>query len=99
MPEDSISARLHERIRRDFPDHDAAQGVEGALRALAVDLGDSQQDTERLLAAAVLIADGDLKQFRTAVALAREDWRDLLMWAGLGNEGWQGALDERLGSA
>jgi len=96
--EEQISARLHERIRRDFPDADAACGVIGALRVPAVELESSLQSTERLLTAAVVIADGDVGRFRSAVRLARTDWRDLLMAAGLGHEDWPRVLDEELSS-
>ncbi|GAA3900988.1 hypothetical protein [Streptomyces lannensis] len=96
MGEEPISARLHERVRRDFPDAEAARGVVGALRVLAVELESSLQSTERLLTAAVVIAGGDVGRFRAAVRLAREDWRDLLMEAGLGHEDWPHVLDEEL---
>ncbi|MFF7595842.1 hypothetical protein [Streptomyces mirabilis] len=97
MAEDEISARLHERIRRDFPDADTARGVVGALRILAVELEDSRQSMERLLTAAVVIAAGDVDRFRSAVRLARSDWRDLLMAGYLGREDWPRVLDEELG--
>ena len=96
MTEEPISARLHERIRRDFPDPGAAKGIEGALRVLAGELSGSGESTERLLAAAVVIADGDVDRFRSAVRLARTDWRDLLMAGGLGHEDWLRVLDEEL---
>ncbi|WP_329337650.1 hypothetical protein OG866_23940 [Streptomyces sp. NBC_00663] len=98
MSEDLISARLHARIQRDFPDPGAAKGIEGALRKLAEELQDSRQDMERLLAAAVLSANGDVNAFRSAVRVARVDWRDLLMDGGLADEDWPGVLDEELGS-
>lgn len=98
MTEDLISARLHERIRRDFPDVDAARGVVGALRVLGVELEDSRQSPERLLTAAVVFAAGDVQRFRLAVRTARADWRDLLMAGGLGHEDWPRVLDEELGA-
>ncbi|MEV6482774.1 hypothetical protein [Streptomyces sp. NPDC051576] len=96
MAEDLISGRLRRRIRRDFPDTDAARGIVGALRILAVELEDSGQSTERLLTAAVLIAAGDVERFRRAIRLARTDWRDLLMAGGLGDD-FERVLDEELG--
>ncbi|MGC0339521.1 hypothetical protein [Streptomyces sp. SLBN-8D4] len=96
MAEVVISARLHARIERDFPEPGAAKGVEGALRKLAEELQDSRQDPERLMAAAVLIAQGDVGRFRRAVGIARQDWRDLLMGGGLGHEDWPRVLDEEL---
>lgn len=97
MDEDVISARLHERIRRDFPDAEVAWGIVGALRVLAVELEDSRQSVERLLTAAVVIAAGDVERFRSAIRLARTDWRDLLMAGGLGHGDWPRVLDEELG--
>ncbi|MDQ0714331.1 MoxR-like ATPase [Streptomyces luteogriseus] len=96
MAEEPISDRLRDRIRRDFPDPDAAKGIEGALWKLAVELEDSLQSPERLLTAAVVIADGDVDRFRSAVRLARTDWRDLLMAGGRGHEDWPSVLDEEL---
>lgn len=98
MSEEPISARLHARIQRDFPDADATKGIEGALRKLAGELQDSRQDMERLLAAAVLCAKGDVNRFRSAVRLARQDWRDLLVSGGLANENWRSVLDQELSS-
>ncbi len=96
MTEEPISARLHKRIQRDFAEPGSAKGIEGALRGLAVELEHSRQDAERLLAAAVLIADGDVGRFRSAIRLARTDWRDLLVAAGLAHEDWPRVLDEEL---
>ena len=96
MTEEPITARLHKRIQRDFAEPGSAKGTEGALRGLAAELEDSRQDAERLLAAAVLIADGDVGRFRSAIRLARTDWRDLLVAAGLANEDWPRVLDEEL---
>lgn len=96
MADGLISARLHSRIARDFPEPGAAKGIEGALRKLAEELKDSRQDPERLMAAAVLIAQGDVDRFRRAVGIARQDWRDLLMGGGLGHEDWPRVLDEEL---
>ncbi|MFG2478570.1 hypothetical protein [Streptomyces fagopyri] len=69
----------------------------GALRLLGGELEDSRQSTERLLAAAVLIAAGDVERFRSAVRLGRADWRDLLVAGELGDEDWPHVLDEELG--
>ncbi|MDT7845072.1 hypothetical protein [Streptomyces justiciae] len=97
MAEEPITARLHTRIERDFPEPGAAKGIEGALRVLAGELEGSRQDTERLLAAAVLIADGDVDRFRSAVRLGRQDWRDLLVSGGVADGDWPSVLDRELG--
>lgn len=97
MDDDVISERLRRRVRRDFPEAEAAKGVFGALRVLAAELAASRQDIERLLAAAVFIAAGDIDRFISAVRCARTDWRDLLMAGGLGHEDWPSVLDRELG--
>ncbi|MFE3270122.1 hypothetical protein [Streptomyces sp. NPDC059215] len=97
MTEDLISARLHARVRRDFPDGDVARGIEGALRVLGAELDASRQSVERLLAAVLVIAAGDVDGFRSAVRLARLDWRDLLVAAGLAGGDWPRVLDGELG--
>lgn len=96
VAEEPISARLHKRIHRDFPDPGAAKGIEGALRVLATELERSHEDPERLLTAALVIADGDVNRFRSAIRLARTDWRDLLVAGGLGHADWPQVLDEEL---
>ncbi|MFD5146017.1 hypothetical protein [Streptomyces sp. NPDC058401] len=100
MPGDAVTERLHRRIRTDFPGEQAARGVVGALRALVEELGpDGMHGTtpERLTAAVVFFARGDVRRVRSAVRLASTDWRDLLMAADLGHENWPARLDEELG--
>ncbi|MGW7609606.1 hypothetical protein ACWGKW_20485 [Streptomyces sp. NPDC054766] len=46
------------------------------------------------MTAAVLIAAGDIPRFRSAIRLARADWRDLLMAGELGYEDRPHVLDE-----
>lgn len=41
---------------------------------------------ERFRFAALKVSGGDLATLRKAVDLAKVDWRDLLMWAGFGND-------------
>lgn len=51
--------------------------------------------SERLLAAIAFVADSD--GLPAALDLARSDWRDVLVSAGLGNEDWPDVLDDILG--
>jgi hypothetical protein len=46
----------------------------------------------------VLLARGDLDRFDAAVAAAEHDWRDVLVFTGLGNEDWRQTLDVELGT-
>ncbi|MFG2816425.1 hypothetical protein [Streptomyces sp. NPDC048410] len=92
-----VSVRLVRRVRRDFPDGDVAREVVGALRGLAVGLEVSGQGSERLMAAVLLLAQGDVAGVRSAVLLGRTDWRDLLVAGGLAREDWPEVLDAELG--
>ncbi|WP_233521588.1 hypothetical protein [Streptomyces triticagri] len=53
--------------------------------------------SERVQAAVVLAARGSVRGFVDAVQLARLDWRDLLMAAGLAHRDWPERLDAELG--
>ncbi|MFD3804255.1 hypothetical protein ACFWSF_24530 [Streptomyces sp. NPDC058611] len=100
MVDDVVTERLHRRIRSDFPDEQAARGVAGALRALVADLGAGGMhgtSAERLAAAVLFVARGDVRRLRTAVATAKTDWRDLLVSAELATADWPTRLDGELG--
>lgn len=44
------------------------------------------ESLERLRFAVLKISEGQLEIFNKAVAIAKQDWRDLLMWAGFGHD-------------
>ncbi|MFR9800157.1 hypothetical protein ACL02U_30320 [Streptomyces sp. MS06] len=48
---------------------------------------------ERLLAAVILVSRGEADRLVMALELMKEDWRDLLMDAGLESEDWASKLD------
>src|SRR5436190_7482595 len=78
-----LSQRLQARVRRDFrPPHD--EDVLGRLASLELPLAE-KQSLERIQAAIVLLAAGDVEKLREAAAHAERDWRDVLVWSGLGN--------------
>jgi len=56
-----------------------------------------KQSPERIQAAVIIIADGDVHRFERAVELAERDWRDVLVAGWLANGDWPGRLDEELG--
>jgi predicted type IV restriction endonuclease len=87
----SVSSRLRRQIERDFP---GGSDEVGRLLA-AVESG--KQDRERILAAVVFIARGDIARLRQAIALSKEDWRDVLVAGGLADADWPSVLDARLG--
>jgi hypothetical protein len=84
-----VSDRLRKRIERDFP----APGSAPAVIELVSTIG----DTERVQAAVVLWARGDLARLRNARDLALDDWRDVLVRAELADGGWPSRLDTELG--
>ncbi|MBM7774575.1 hypothetical protein JOD54_004779 [Actinokineospora baliensis] len=59
--------------------------------------GDDTLGTERVQAAIVLLADGDMARLRDALALSVVDWRDVLVGASLADEDWPSRLDRELG--
>jgi hypothetical protein len=80
---------LQRRVERDFPAHEVTE----VLRLLV-----AASPTERVQAAVVLAADGDLEAVRADARLALVDWRDVLMHGPLAHGGWRARLDEELGT-
>ncbi|HKV87702.1 MAG TPA: hypothetical protein VJT78_06875 [Candidatus Dormibacteraeota bacterium] len=86
-----LTHRLLARIKRDFgpsADHLVDQLIDSG-----------HQDSERVMAAIVLIAKGDPDHLRQAIELSRIDWRDVLVGGDLANEDWRDRLDSFLGPA
>ncbi len=74
----SVPEGVASRVRADFGAREAGE----ALRELAgTETGD--QDAERVHAAVVLAAGGNLGQLKRLVALSHVDWRDVLVAGGL----------------
>ena len=89
------TARLARRVREDFEPEDA----ELVLSSLADLEGLPGPATgERVQAAIVKLARGDLGRLDRELSLARLDWRDVLVGAGLAGEDWAARLDDELGT-
>jgi hypothetical protein len=86
----TVSARLQRRVARDFPQPGSAEEV---VRLLA-----SVSDSERVQAAIVVAANGDLRELKREAELAAVDWRDVLINGDLARDDWPGVLDSELGS-
>jgi hypothetical protein len=93
----ATESRLERRVRRDFPAPGSAQEVLRLLAELPHETGDAAHGTERVQAAIVLVAKGDLARFRQALASSRRDWRDVLVAADLADDGWPARLAHELG--
>jgi len=88
-----ISARLERRVRREFP-ADPELVIE-VLSDLELEVTGEAQ--ERILAAIVFVAGGDVEALERAIELAEVDWRDVLVAAGLERDDWRDHLDKALG--
>ncbi len=85
----TVSARLQRRVARGFPSPGSAEEV---IRLLA-----GVSDSERVQAAIVFAADGDLQAIKCEAELVAVDWRDVLMNGDLAHEDWQDVPDSELG--
>lgn len=85
-----MSERVAARVRRDFP----PKQVDEALRELATTFGGGRSSGERIQAAVVLAAKGDLRRLKALVRGSHLDFRDTLMGAGeaLAHDNWREVL-------
>lgn len=88
----SVTERVAARVRKDFRAEEAGQ----ALQELAT-TETGNQDIERVHAAVVLAAAGDLGRLRQQIRLSQTDWRDALMGTGLEHFDWPAVLDREFG--
>jgi hypothetical protein len=84
-----LTARLAERIHRDFEDPGSASEV---CRIVS-----TASESERVQAAIVFWARGSIDRLRDGAALARIDWRDVLVRGELADDDWRSRLDDELG--
>jgi hypothetical protein len=89
--------RLDRRIRRDFPEPGSAPEILRLLDDLPRRTGSKIHGSERVQAAIILLARGDIQRFRDAITLSTQDWRDVLVTADLAHEDWPARLDQELG--
>jgi hypothetical protein len=92
----NLSARLEARIRQDFPPP-ASEKVIAFLRTVPDLHVASRQDPERLQAAALVLLEGEASRIPRVQEMLVRDWRDILVWAGLGQSNWPDRLNEMLG--
>ncbi|MER7249915.1 hypothetical protein [Kribbella sp. NPDC000426] len=84
-----VSPRLRRRIQSDFTEPGSAEEI--------ARLVSEASDSERIQAAIVFCARGDLTRLRGSLELARTDWRDVLMCGELAHEDWPAKLETQLG--
>jgi hypothetical protein len=91
-----VSARLRGFIRREFADADADFAIQ-RLDAMNLALAE-KQSLERIQAAVAILARGDLRRLEDNAQMAEKDWRDVLVFSGLGQGDWENRLDVELGT-
>lgn len=84
------TARLTRRVHADF-------GADAELVLAALAELSAYASSERVQAAVVKLARGDLGRLDRQLQEARIDWRDVLVPAGLAHEDWPEQLDTYLG--
>lgn len=95
-----VTRRILRRIECDFAEGD----VEAIAERLAAATGEpsslatSDAGSERVQAAILILATGDIRRLIRECDEARKDWRDVLMAADLGFDDWPGRVDAFLGS-
>lgn len=91
-----VSRRLQEYVRRKFTEEAAAAVLE---RLGTLDLANAEkQSLERIQAAVVLLTRGETKRLEESARIAERDWRDALVWSGLGQPDWPQRLAAELGA-
>jgi hypothetical protein len=96
-----LTRRLAAKVEQDFAELDRP----GVIKALErVDLGSwlstqPPDGRERVLAAVLVLTRRDPERLAESIRIAERDWRDALVWSGLGDPGWPEVLDEILGPA
>ncbi|MFJ1971083.1 hypothetical protein ACIO93_20635 [Streptomyces sp. NPDC087903] len=93
-----LTARVRRRISEDYPERDG-RVVEALLAQLVTHLNDrgDREDKERIAAATLLCGRGRVDRLLDAVQSAREDWRDVLVGAGLADADWSDRMNTEFG--
>ncbi|MFI9174233.1 hypothetical protein [Streptomyces lincolnensis] len=92
----TLSSRITRRVSRDFAEQDR-QAVEEVLLGVVGDAGGGSDEAERILAAVLLHAAGDVDRLLAFADMARVDLRDVLMGSGLEYGDWAARLDAEFG--
>ena len=86
-----VSQRLEDYVRHELRPADAG-GVIARLDALEL-ANAEKQSLERIQAAVLLLTRGDIDRLEESVRIAERDWRDALVWSGMGNADWSHQLE------
>ncbi|MEU7661613.1 hypothetical protein [Streptomyces lincolnensis] len=92
----TLSSRITRRVSRDYAEQDR-QAVEEVLLGVVDGRGVGSDGAERIVAAVLLHAAGDVDQLLAMANLAQVDFRDVLMGSGLEHGDWAARLDAEFG--
>ncbi len=94
----TLTPRIKRRIAGDYAPEDR-QAVEELLLGLASGLETrGHSKSERVVAASLLNAGGDVDRLLSSAQRALIDFRDVLMGSGLEHHDWRERLDEEFGT-
>jgi hypothetical protein len=87
VPSNELSTRTRRCIQVLFNEGDRTLAGAALVQDCGIDLpGLGKMDLERIRLAALKTSGGQLPRLYEAIALARTDWRDLLVGAGFGED-------------
>lgn len=92
-----VSDRLEACIRQSFRPDEVETILSLLADAVPREPDDTAEGTERVQAAVVLLSDGNSQRFLQALAIAQQDWRDILVAAQLSDDDWPDRLNAALG--
>lgn len=85
-----LSSEALWRVQKMFTGDDLVTATELLTSECGVSLplvrAQSPEDLDRFRFAALKMSNGNLAELRRAIAIAKQDWRDLLVAAGFGND-------------
>lgn len=88
-----VSELVRHEVAARFPAD--AETVIGSLEATALpflDAPDRARERDRVHLAIIKLSSGDVAQLPKILDYARRDWRDVLVWSGLGQPNWPDVL-------
>jgi hypothetical protein len=92
-----MTTRIAARLDRDFKAAERDQALYIVASVLESDPDRTPDGIERVHAALLRLASGNLQRLLDAAALAELDWRDLFVDAGLENDDWRELVAEDFG--
>ncbi|GKQ34170.1 hypothetical protein [Streptomyces sp. A012304] len=91
----ALTERLISKIQQEFQGE--ADTVRSLLESEELRVFGQEDATERVLTAVIIVASGNVDRFLHALRVMEQDWRDLLLYAGLENADWPERLDAYYG--